>query len=505
MSPPAQSQHIPIRVKIEQAGGPPIERSFTSAFRIGRRSDCEVRIDADVVSRVHVEVAFEHGDWWVRDLDSRNGTFVDGRQVQRVRLDGPAELRLARDGPIVRLSLARPVQEPRTAVRPRPAADRPGDRPTSMQQYIERYVTAAGDTRPVGENTMMIRRAVATVQARQRRKYYIGLGVAVGLGVLLLVLAALQRAWLSAGDVERQQMAQELERQREAAAQLFDDMKSLDLQIAQLRSVVEGAGLGNVSGQLEKLEESRQRMARRYDGYVKELGTYRALDAREQIIYRMARVFNESEFGMPAGFVQSVERTIRDYWRSPAGRDRFAKAVRRAEQLGYTPRIVETMRQHGLPPQFFYLALQESDFDTRAVGPSTRWGRAKGMWQFLGRTALTYGLDPGPYADRNLVDPQDERHDFAKSTQAAARYLRSIYGTLAQASGLLVIASYNWGEHRVAPRLDRLPGPQAIPAEALEASRRTPGRATTGAFSGSTPIACRPRPRTTCSRSSRPR
>jgi membrane-bound lytic murein transglycosylase MltF len=54
-------------------------------------------------------------------------------------------------------------------------------------------------------------------------------------------------------------------------------------------------------------------------------------------------------------------------------------------------------------------------------------------------------------------DPLDERHDFEKSTQAAARYLRDIYTTDAQASGLLVIASYNWGQTRMLRLLRSMP------------------------------------------------
>ena len=142
--------------------------------------------------------------------------------------------------------------------------------------------------------------------------------------------------------------------------------------------------------------------------------------------------------------------------------------MRRAQEKGYTPEIVRTLLRYGLPPQFFYLALQESDFDIHAIGPPTAWGRAKGMWQFIPRTALVYGLDPGPFADKNMVDPHDDRHDFVKSTRAAASYLRVIYATLAQASGLLVVASYNWGEHRVVSKLGTLEGPQAIPQSAFE-------------------------------------
>jgi len=54
-------------------------------------------------------------------------------------------------------------------------------------------------------------------------------------------------------------------------------------------------------------------------------------------------------------------------------------------------------------------------------------------------------------------DPQDERHNFERSTMAAAKYIRDIYDTDAQASGLLVIASYNWGERRVIKLIRSMP------------------------------------------------
>jgi soluble lytic murein transglycosylase-like protein len=178
---------------------------------------------------------------------------------------------------------------------------------------------------------------------------------------------------------------------------------------------------------------------------------------------------------MPRAFVDGVQQMIQTYWLTPVGKGRFLQSVEEAASNRYTPYIVRTMLKNGLPAQFFYLAMQESNFNTRAIGPPTRWGRAKGMWQFIPRTALQYGLDPGPYADKNMVDPHDERHDFRKSTDAAARYLYTIYGTLAQASGLLVVASYNWGEDRVTVRLDDLAaGPQTIPKEALDGIPQDP-------------------------------
>ena len=53
---------------------------------VGRRPDCDLTIACKTVSGRHCELQFEQGSWWVRDLDSRNGTTVNGvrREKQRV-------------------------------------------------------------------------------------------------------------------------------------------------------------------------------------------------------------------------------------------------------------------------------------------------------------------------------------------------------------------------------------------------------------------------------------
>jgi soluble lytic murein transglycosylase-like protein len=125
--------------------------------------------------------------------------------------------------------------------------------------------------------------------------------------------------------------------------------------------------------------------------------------------------------------------------------------------LNYIPTIYQVFSEYDLPPHFFYLALQESDFNVNACGPQTDSGIAKGAWQFIPSTAANYGLRVGPLQHLRQPDPRDERHHFEKSTRAAARYIKDIYDTDAQASGLLVMASYNWGENRVLRLLQRMP------------------------------------------------
>jgi soluble lytic murein transglycosylase-like protein len=257
------------------------------------------------------------------------------------------------------------------------------------------------------------------------------------------------------------------ERLRERGRALFAELKKQEVRLAQLRRRVASSGAASLRTRLAALERQHRRQTAQYRGYVRELGVRRELSPKERVIYRVARLFGESEFGIPAGFVRKVKTTIRDYWGGPA-RDGFVRALRRAREQGYTELIVDTLRAHDLPPELFYLALQESRFDPEAVGPRTRWGIAKGLWQFIPKTARRYGLRLGPRVKRRVPDPKDERHDVRKATRAAADYLQAIYTTRAQASGLLVVASYNWGEHRVVEKMEALPGPQHLPEAALE-------------------------------------
>src|SRR6476660_9513835 len=49
---------------------------------IGRSDDNSIQLDDGYVSGHHAEVSFEHGRWTLRDLGSRNGTFINGERVQ---------------------------------------------------------------------------------------------------------------------------------------------------------------------------------------------------------------------------------------------------------------------------------------------------------------------------------------------------------------------------------------------------------------------------------------
>ncbi len=240
------------------------------------------------------------------------------------------------------------------------------------------------------------------------------------------------------------------------AVDMFYAMKTLELNVINLQAALQDSAVAEDRYHEEITVQQRQLqgLQDRYAEFMAEINQARFwLSEEDRLILQVARLFGESDANAPAQFVAEVKRYIR-LWQSS---NRLGSAMRRLQQQGYTETIARSLQTHGLPPQFLYLALQESNFRSEAVGPTTRYGHAKGMWQFIPATAVRYGLVLGPLHEEGIFDPADERHDFARATLAASRYLRDIYRTDAQASGLLVMASYNWGEGNIIRLLQRLP------------------------------------------------
>lgn len=61
----------------------PLAVSFApdQAVYIGRSSQCEVRLDASEISGRHARMGYESGQFWIEDLGSTNGTYVNGQQI----------------------------------------------------------------------------------------------------------------------------------------------------------------------------------------------------------------------------------------------------------------------------------------------------------------------------------------------------------------------------------------------------------------------------------------
>lgn len=130
--------------------------------------------------------------------------------------------------------------------------------------------------------------------------------------------------------------------------------------------------------------------------------------------------------------------------------DQYSTRLRRSVSymLGagnfYVPIFEEALDYYGLPLELKYLPFIESALEPKA---KSRAG-AVGLWQFMLATAKRYDLTVN-----SLID---ERQDPYKSTWAAARYLRDLYGIFNDWS--LVIAAYNCGPTNVSKAIHRAGG-----------------------------------------------
>jgi hypothetical protein len=416
-----------LRVNFKTALGDQ-EREFSETFRIGRTDECGVCIADEYVSRNHAEVAFEGNQWSIRDLHSSNGIFLNGRRVESTLISGPLTVRLGIEGPFVSFAVKQPP----------PAAAEIGT--DTMARYINRYFAKPSAGEAVGEHTIMVRRAFAQVHGKQRVRYTAALVV-----LAVAVLAAVGYAYY-----ERQVAV----KQKAFAEDLFYNMKALDVDIANVEKLVLESNNRQGTEEVRKYQSRRKEMEKNYDKFLTTLRVYDPkMTAQQQLVLRVARIFGECELAMPPAFMTEINNYI-DRWRSS---DRLRKAIALANEKGYTARISEELLAQDLPPQFFYLALQESNFDPYVSGPPTEKGIAKGMWQFIPETAVKYGLHIGPLVDLRRADTRDDRHHWDRETIAAAKYLKDLYSTDAQASDLLVMACYNWGEGRVIPLVRSMP------------------------------------------------
>src|SRR6516165_10314551 len=53
---------------------------------IGRATECQVRTEDAVVSRRHARIVLDGGEYWIEDLGSMSGVFVNAEKVQRAKL-----------------------------------------------------------------------------------------------------------------------------------------------------------------------------------------------------------------------------------------------------------------------------------------------------------------------------------------------------------------------------------------------------------------------------------
>ena len=64
-----------LSLTLQRKGRETIRRAFQQTeIMVGRDPACDVLLDDEAISARHVHLSYHHGQWWVEDLGSTNGT-----------------------------------------------------------------------------------------------------------------------------------------------------------------------------------------------------------------------------------------------------------------------------------------------------------------------------------------------------------------------------------------------------------------------------------------------
>jgi len=463
---PSKSRQKTVSITLSYMhAGERIKPEFSKSFVLGRSLDCDIVINDEAVSRQHAEIFFTAEGWKIRDLKSSNGSYVNGKRIDESLLAEQTEFYLGSEQTVFSVSLENRIDAVNTRSEIPPVKidssepEQPSQLETSLMhsrqksteaEVLDRYFKDKPE-QEMGEHTLMMRKLIKQekedVAQKVSKKVSSRYKVIVASVIILLVF--------SAAFIAYQQI--HLSKAKLIAIDMFYEIKNREIQLAQTAMDVAEKGSETQLSMLALKRQKLKEMKQRYQDYLSELNLANkfknSLSEEDTAIVQMAQIFGECELDLPADFISEVKKYIKK-WQSSK---RLANAVSRIEKLGHTRMVVNAMQSVELPPQFLYVSLQESNFRFDAIGPETRFGIAKGAWQFIPATGEEYGLKIGPLAAYREHDPDDERFDFEKASIAAAKYLKKIYSTEAQASGLLVMASYNWGHNRVKRLIKKMP------------------------------------------------
>ncbi len=166
--------------------------SINGETTVGRAAECDLSFSVAHMSRKHAQLSIINGQLVVKDLESANGTFVNGKQVQEAKLQKGDELRLDTlsftvigpggdsDKTTVRMAVTTPAVAAVTPKPPAPAAQAARPAPVPVAS-----VSAAHEKKRAAGTTTFHKAVVASEEAKQAAT-----GSTVNLAVVAIALLA---------------------------------------------------------------------------------------------------------------------------------------------------------------------------------------------------------------------------------------------------------------------------------------------------------------------------
>jgi hypothetical protein len=387
--------------------------------RVGRGPGNDIVVegaDAASVSLEHLEIRREGETFRIRDLQSTNGTFVNGERVEEVPLDAPSLIRLGGQGPefsfVVEAPAAPPLERTlESAAAPTQAAAAPqATFEGLLADAVERARHARARGVPNPTMTVMRDALNTALRTRGRRATRIICALAI---VLVAVTGA--AAW----------RIRAIEAQRAA----------IDRRIATLEKQLSDAAGGTDTDRLaSELEIYQGQGEQLRNSVLSRFGPRPREDFVTTQIRLLLAEFGAETYSVPPEFADRVRFYIEGY----QGSDRPIMARALGSVAGRIEAIRTIVEQEQLPPDLAYIPVVETAMHS---GKSSAAGAA-GPWQLTPATARANGL--------RVDDDVDERESLVKSTLAGCRYLRALildFG--AGSSVMLALAAYNVGPGKV--------------------------------------------------------
>ena len=392
--------------------------------RVGRAPDNELVMqgsDAVTVSLHHLAIdrvtADGRCEFRVRDLESTNGTFLNGSRIAESILEPPASIRLGSQGPELSLVLEEPaaLDLDQTTAIPADLVEEPAAAPAALNTYeslLSEGIERARQARAqgiAGQTMTIMRETLDHAIRRASRRFQVA---TVILGVALLAVSGFA-SW----------KIMKLNREKGA----------IDRHIAELEAKVESASNTEQADQLiTQIDAYEAEGKQLQDNFLYRIG-HREHDFVTEQIRRLLAEFGAEAYSVPPEFTERVKHYIHEY--QGPNRPLMVRALGSASrEIGVMRGVLE--QQH-LPGDLAYVPLVESALE----GNHSRAGAA-GPWQLTPVTARAYGL--------KISSEVDERVSVVKSTRAACQYLRELildFG--AGSSVMLALAAYNVGPSKV--------------------------------------------------------